>query len=100
MSQQIIQPPAETPATSALPTEQQAIPKVVPSRQRVSEGVEASQKTITTSIDRVIPFWRALPVQRKRLIALLGLSVYLSVTMSVIVTLLARLANRQPEEEK
>ena len=100
MSQQTIQPTQETQAASAIPPGQQDFPKVVPSLQIVSEGVAASKKTITTSIDRGIAFWRALPAEKRPLIALLGLSVYLSVTMSVIVTLLARLANRQPEREK
>lgn len=39
-------------------------------------------------------------VERKRLVALLGLSVDLCVAMAVTVALLVRLANRQLEEEK
>jgi hypothetical protein len=100
MSQQTIQPPPEAPTSSAIQEEQQAFPKMAPLLPGCSDGITASKKTITASIDRVVAFWRALPVQRKRFIALLGLSIYLSVAMSVIVTLLARLTGKQPEREK
>ncbi len=100
MSQQAIQPPPAMQGPSELASEQRAFPKKASSLQMVSKRITASKKTITTSIDRVVAFWHALPAQRRRLIVLLGLSVYLSVAMSATVTLLARLANRQQERER
>lgn len=95
MSQQTIQPTSETKAAPAITGEKQAFSQIVPVPQVVAEGIATSKKMITTSIDGVIAFWRALPDEKRRMYTLFGLSL----TLSVLATFIARLVSRKPKTE-
>jgi len=90
MSQQTVQPTTETETPLEVPVEKPAFLRMIQPPQPVIEIVGTSKNTVTTFCDTVVARWRALPQERKRIIALVGLSVAISVTMSVIATVIAR----------
>jgi hypothetical protein len=62
------------------------LPKVV-----IERATGAGQNAFTT----VLGWWRSLPPERQRLLGLVGLSVALSVTMSLVATVIARLVGKK-----
>jgi len=61
------------------------------------------KKTINQFVAKVVATWRALPLGTKRTMTFVGLSVFVSVTMSLIATVIARvitwLTASKPEGE-
>jgi len=90
MSQQTVQPTTETETPPEVPVEKPAFLRTIQPPQPMIEIVGTSKNAVTTFCDTVIVRWRALPRERKRVIALVSLSVAISVTMSVIATVIAR----------
>lgn len=95
MSQQTVQPTTETKTPLEVPVEKPAFLREIQPPQAVIEVVETSKNAVTTCFETVVARWRALPRERKRVIALVGLSVAISVTMSVIATVIARLFSKE-----
>jgi hypothetical protein len=96
MSQQTIQPTAETKMASEGSGEKRVFPKIVPAPQVVVGIAHTGQKRIGTFVSSIMATWLALPAQRKRVIKLLGLSVLVSVTTSLIARGIARLFAKKP----
>jgi hypothetical protein len=99
MSQQTVEPTAETKTVLEVSAERKGFPNIVPPPQMVIEIAETSKKRIGTFVDSFVATWDALPPQRKRIITLIGLSVLVSVTTSLIATLIARVIRATRTEE-
>ena len=97
MSQQQVLPASEPKAVSEVPATKRVFPKIVPSPQVTVEIVDVGKKRFGEFMGRLIGSWNAIPPTRKRVIALVGLSVFVSVAMSLIATIIARIVTRKPE---
>jgi hypothetical protein len=100
MSQQTVLSTSETKAVSEVPTvpvEKRVFPKIVPPPQAAVEIVGVSKKTFGKFMNGFIARWQNTPPERKRTIALVGLSVLVSITMSLIATIIVRLVTRKPK---
>ena len=97
MSQQTVEPTAETKTVSEVSGERKGFPNIGPPPQVVIEIAETSKKRISKFVDSCVATWRALPPQRKRIITMIGLSVLVSVTTSLIATVIVRLVRGKPE---
>jgi hypothetical protein len=89
MSQQTVLPASETKTVSEVPVDKKVFPKIVPPQVAV-EIADSGKKTINQFVAKVVATWRALPLKTKRTITFVGLSVFVSVTMSLIATVIAR----------
>ena len=99
MSQQTIQPAAETKTVSEISGKKKVFPKIVPPPQVVVEIANTGQTWISKFSGSFMEMWHALPPQRKRVITLVGLSVLVSVTTSLIAIGIARLFTRKPGDK-
>ncbi len=83
MIQETIKPPVEKETIAP----KEPTLRVIPTPEVVIEIAGASK----SFFDKVIAWWRALPKQRQRIIEITGASVAVSLTMSLIASLIARI---------
>ncbi len=95
MNQSAALPAFEKKTNPEVAEEKKTFPKIIPP-QVILEITGASKKTISNFANRGVTTWHALTPRRKRFIALFSFSVFISVTMSLIATVIARRVTRKP----
>lgn len=94
MSQPTTLLPSDKNTNPEVGEEKKAFQAFIPPRV-VLEVIDINKKAVSTFAIGCVTAWKALPPRRKRFLALFSFSVFLSVTMSCIATVVARLAARR-----
>ena len=94
MSQSTTLPPSGQKTNPEVVEEKNAFLNTIPPRV-VLEVIDTNKKAVSTFVSGRVTAWKALPPRRKRFLSLFSFSVFLSVTMSFIATIVARRAARR-----
>jgi hypothetical protein len=94
MSQSTTLPPSDKKMNSEVVEERKTFPNTIPP-QVVLEIIDTNKRAVSTFVSGRVTAWKALPLQRKRFLALFSLSALLSVTISFIAMALARRLTRK-----
>ncbi len=96
MSQQTIETTDKIVSATEVPVEEKPVQREFPLPKVVIQATERGKNVYGT----IVGWWRDLPRERQRLIAIVGLSVITSVTLSLIATVIARLFAKREKPDK